>query len=260
MARRPRKLDADGMPRGRRELHILQLLPNFLTVGAICAGLTAIRFAYQGNIELAVGLIVLAAALDGIDGRIARLLKSESAIGAELDSLADFLNFGVAPALLLYSWALQDARSEGWFAVLVYAVCCVLRLARFNVDARNSLGPEDKRFFTGVPAPAGALLVLMPIYIAKLLPGTPVAPAFVVSMQMVLIGLLMISRLPTPSLKTTKIYAEHVKFVVIGFVTIVAALLTYPWATLAIAAWVYLAGLVLAWRTKRREETPLAGD
>jgi CDP-diacylglycerol--serine O-phosphatidyltransferase len=261
LVRRPRKTDPDAAPpREPREFNLLQLLPNFLTVGAICAGLTAIRFAIQGSFEMSVALIILAAALDGLDGRLARLLRSESAIGAELDSLADFLNFGVAPALFLYLWALQDARSEGWIAVLVYAVCCVMRLARFNVGAKASTGPEDKQFFTGVPAPAGALLVMLPFYIAKLMPDAAVAPAIVVVLQMVLVGLLMISRLPTPSLKATTFAAENVKFVVIGFVTFVAALLTYPWATLAFAAGFYLMSLVWAWRQRRRPPKPAPGD
>ncbi len=261
MVRRPRKTEgAERKPREPRELNLLQLLPNFLTVGAICAGLTAIRFAINGSFDMAVGLIILAAALDGIDGRLARLLRSESAIGAELDSLADFLNFGVAPALFLYLWALQEARSEGWVAVLVYAACCVLRLARFNVAAKKTDENVDKAYFTGVPAPAGALLVLLPYYIAKLTPEPSVAPGYVVAVQMLLVGLLMISRLPTPSLKTTTFAAENVKFVVVAFVAILAALLTYPWATLALAAGVYLVSLVWAWRQKRRIEQAPTGD
>ena len=247
MAKRPRQTP-------RHELPLLQLLPNFLTVGAICAGLTAIRFAFQGNYELAVALIVLAAAIDGIDGRIARLLKSESAIGAELDSLADFVNFGVAPGLILYLWALQDARSGGWIVVLLFAICCVLRLARFNVGLKAGNG--DGRFFTGVPAPAGALVVLLPLYISELMPTEPRFPPLAVGTYMVAIGLLMISRLPSPALKSVTVYPENAKFVVIGFVALGAALLTYPWATLVLLSLVYLLSLIWAWRAKRRLPTP----
>jgi CDP-diacylglycerol--serine O-phosphatidyltransferase len=153
------------------DLALIQLLPNALTITAICAGLSAIRFGVQGNYVLAVQLILLACVLDGLDGRLARLLRSSSPMGAELDSLADFLNFGVAPPLILYFWALQDMRSAAWISVLVYAVCCVVRLARFNVNdkaeaekAKNgdAVG-ESGSFFTGIPSPAGALLVLLPM-------------------------------------------------------------------------------------------------
>ena len=148
-------------PRSQKtELPLFQLVPNLITLAAICAGLTAIRFAFQGSIEYAVALIVLAAVLDGIDGRLARALKSESELGAELDSLADFLNFGVAPALTLYAWTLSEPRGAGWIAVLVYAICCVMRLARFNVSRSETTG--DSAYFEGFPSPAGAMLVMLP--------------------------------------------------------------------------------------------------
>ena len=115
-----------------RSMRPIQMLPNLMTLGAICAGLTSVRFAFDGNAGLSMSLIVLAAVLDGLDGTVARLLKSESEIGAELDSLADFVNFGVAPGLLLYLWALQSGRSAGWIAVLIFAICCAMRLARFS--------------------------------------------------------------------------------------------------------------------------------
>ena len=152
MARRP-----DDAP---RDLLVLKLLPNFVSILALCSGLTAIRYAIAGNFTLAVLLIGVAAALDGLDGRLARMLKSESAIGAELDSLCDFVNFGVTPALVLYLWGLRPETSLGWIAVLVYAVCCMLRLARFNVGSKVSVGEvAEKTSFNGVPSPAGALLV-----------------------------------------------------------------------------------------------------
>jgi CDP-diacylglycerol--serine O-phosphatidyltransferase len=148
----------------RVELPLTSLLPNLVTVAAICAGLTAIRFSLQHNYVVAVQLIIVAAVFDGLDGRLARMLKSETPLGAELDSLADFLNFGVAPGILLYVWAFAELRDEGWVAVVIYAVCCVLRLARFNVDSKAATEGAEKRFFTGVPAPAGAFLALLPIF------------------------------------------------------------------------------------------------
>lgn len=246
MARRPRKKE-------KREFPLLHLLPNFLTVGAICAGLTAIRFAFQGDTQTAVWLILLAAILDGLDGRVARLLKSESAIGAELDSLADFLNFGVAPSLTLYLWALQETRSEGWIAVLIYTICCVMRLARFNVGIKHPPESEEKKFFTGIPAPAGAMLVMLPFFLSKLIADdVAIAPIFV-GFYMIAIGLLMISRLPTPSLKSITIRAENARFVVLGFVALVAALMSYPWATLAFLDVAYLISLAWAWRACPRQ-------
>ncbi len=242
---------ADGGGDTRRELPLLQLLPNLLTIGAICAGLTAIRFALQGNFPLAVALIVLAAALDALDGRIARLLKSESAVGAELDSLADFVNFGVAPGLVLYLWALRDAPNLGWIAVLVFAICCVLRLARFNVGSRAADGPAEAEGFIGVPSPAGALLVLLPLHLAHLLPEAPQLPAAAVAGWMALVGLAMISRVPTPALKSARIYAENAPFVAVAFVILIAALLTYPWATLVALDLAYLGALAQAWQVSR---------
>lgn len=240
-----------GAPRSRRQLPLFRLLPNLLTFGAIVAGLTAIRFAVEGRFEVSVALIVLAAALDGIDGRLARMLGSESEIGAELDSLADFLNFGVAPALTLYFWGFAEARGVGWIAVLIYAICCVLRLARFNVDKRGE--PAERKespHFTGVPSPAGALLAMLPLYVSKLIPGTVSQAEVATGLWLVIVGLLMIARMKTPSLKAVKVYADTVKFVVVGFVVLVAALLTYPWVTLTVLSLAYL--VMLAWGYRRR--------
>jgi CDP-diacylglycerol--serine O-phosphatidyltransferase len=237
----------------RRKMNLWQLLPNFVTVAALIAGLTAVRFAAEGRFGFAVALIIAAAVLDGLDGRIARLLKSESAIGAELDSLCDFVNFGVAPALILYLWALQDMRSEGWIAALVYTVACLLRLARFNVGSR---APDyDGSSFQGVPSPAGAMLVLLPIFLANTLGIQPAAAAPIaapmIALWMVAVGALMVARFATPSFKRVTVYAEAVSFVVLGFVVLVAALLTYPWVTLALADITYL--VLLIWGLLQRK-------
>ncbi len=242
------------MPRNSRsELSVQQLLPNLVTVGALCAGLTAIRFMMQERLEIAVALIGLAAILDAADGRLARFLNSESRMGAELDSLVDFLNFGVAPGLLIYIWALHDTRNAGWIAVVIYIVCCVLRLARFNVESRieTDIVPPT-RFFTGVPAPAGALLVLMPLFAALASPTGPRAHDALIAIYTILIGGLMISRVPTFSFKATKIYADNARYVVVGFVVIVAALASFPWATLVAIDVLYLSSIVLSWRAARR--------
>ena len=157
------------------------LVPNIITLLALCAGLTAIRLTIEGRIELALGAIVFAAVLDGVDGRVARLIKGQSKFGAELDSLADFVNFGVVPALILYFWKLNEIANVGWIAVMVFAISVGLRLARFNATLDDPNKPAyAENFFTGVPAPAGALCVLLPIYLSLL--GAPALPATVIAL------------------------------------------------------------------------------
>lgn len=232
-------------PEAPRELLLLKLLPNLVSILALCAGLTSIRYGIAGNFTLAVLLIGVAAALDGLDGRLARMLKSESAIGAELDSLCDFVNFGVTPALILYMWGLRPETSLGWIAVLVYAVCCMLRLARFNVGSRVPVGEAaEKSSFIGVPSPAGALLVLSPLYLSFASDRALHLPPVIVAAWMVGIGALMISRVRTPSLKRLTIATDYARYVLVGAVIVVAALLTYPWVTLLVLCLAYLAGVI----------------
>ena len=231
-------------PKPRSELQLAQLLPNLMTISAMCSGLTGIRFAINGQFEGAVALILLAAVLDGLDGRLARLLRSESEIGAELDSLVDFVNFGVAPGLIIYQWGLHGLQSGGWIATLIYASCCLLRLARFNIGNRPSPEKPVATHFTGVPAPAGAMLALLPTYVAFMEPDAPHLPPAVLALYLVLIGGLMISRIPTPSFKTVTFYAENVRYVIVGFVGLVAALLSFPWETMVVISLGYV--LILA--------------
>jgi len=227
-----------------RKLPIWTLLPNVMTVGAICAGLTAIRFAFQGNFEIAVQLILLACVLDGLDGRVARMMKSESKMGAELDSLADFANFGMAPGLMLYAWALQDASGYAWIAVLFYAVCCVLRLARFNVGNKSDQETGNADFFVGVPSPLGALLVLLPMFLSFLWWDSLADYDVLIALYMVAIGLLLVSRIPTYSFKKTTVYSSNIKFILIGFAASVAVLLTYPWLSLVIIDFAYFGVMI----------------
>ncbi|WP_241524002.1 CDP-diacylglycerol--serine O-phosphatidyltransferase [Oceaniglobus indicus] len=239
----------------KSEMLIVQLLPNLLTLAAIAAGLSAIRFGIEGNFERAVRLILLAGVLDGLDGRVARMLKSESEIGAELDSLADFVNFGVAPVLLVYLWGLAELRNEGWIALLIFAVCCVIRLARFNVGSRSGAddGPSD--FFVGVPAPAGAVLVMLPMYLFftfEVAPDDPL-PELAISAWIVAVGLLMVSRIPTYSIKKTTIARERARYLMIAVIGFIAALLTYTWVTLSVVTLAYLVSIPFSARAARRE-------
>ncbi len=225
-------------PRPRR-MSVLGLLPNMMTVGALCAGVTAIRFAFEGRFGAALLLIFLAAILDGLDGRLARILRSESQIGAELDSLCDFVNFGVAPGLILWLWALQDMKAAGWIAVLIYIVSCLLRLARFNVGHRAIDASAEKSGFQGVPSPAGALLAFLPMFVAYAVETGPIAGPLV-ALWMAAVGALMIGRFRTPSFKKLTFEAQYVRYVVVGFAALLAALLAYPWATLAALDVIYL--------------------
>ncbi|QUS36177.1 CDP-diacylglycerol--serine O-phosphatidyltransferase [Falsirhodobacter algicola] len=244
------------MPESRsRRLTFLQLLPNIMTLGAICAGITSIRFATEGRVDQAIALIILAAILDGLDGRVARMLRSESPIGAELDSLADFVNFGVATGLLVYFPLLHGESRLGWVAVLIYAVCCVMRLARFNVGVKTPDAGAAPGYFTGVPSPAGALLALLPIALDRALVGIEVAPALV-ALWLVVVGLLLVSRIPTPSLKQLRIPREKSRYVVICAIGCIALVFTWPWEALLAADLAYLGVILWAIRTRARHEKP----
>ncbi|WP_138470942.1 CDP-diacylglycerol--serine O-phosphatidyltransferase [Poseidonocella sp. HB161398] len=235
----------------RQAFSLILLLPNMLTVTAICAGLTAIRAGVHGNYELAVQLIIVASILDGLDGRLARALGSASKIGAELDSLADFVNFGVATPLTLYFWALQDFRGIGWIAVLVFSICCVFRLARFNVGSKTG-GGLGGAYFEGVPSPAGAMVVMLPLYVSFAFADGPVVPPLVISLHMIVMGLLMISSLPTWSFKTTRISRGNVKYVLVGMAAFGAALATFAWQMLILASLAYIATVIWAWVNRKR--------
>lgn len=234
-----------------RDIPLRAIFPNLLTLLAICSGLTSIRFAIEGRIELAVAAIIFAGILDGIDGRVARFLKSTSRFGAEMDSLADFVNFGVAPAMLLYFTLLHEARSIGWIAALIYASCACLRLARFNVMLDNPNAPDWlTRFFTGVPAPAGAVVALLPVYLMLMGIEKTEGFAWLATGFTLISGFFMVSNVPTFSGKniTTKIRRDFVLPVMILAVFMAALLFSYPWTMLTIAALLYLASIPFSMR------------
>jgi CDP-diacylglycerol--serine O-phosphatidyltransferase len=235
-----------------RPIPVRMLVPNVITLLAICAGLTAIRLSTEGRMELAVAAIVFAAILDGIDGRVARMIKGQSKFGAELDSLADFVNFGVAPGLILYFWQLHDLNNVGWIAAMIFAISGGLRLARFNATMDDPNKPAfAANFFTGVPAPAGAITVLLPIYLAFV--GSPQPPAVLTALYTLLIAILMVSRLPVFSGKTTRmrVAPEMVLPVFVSVVFFIALLISYPWYILSIGSVCYLLSLPVGWRSYR---------
>ena len=236
-----------------RSLPINHLLPNVLTVLALCAGMTSMRFALQERWEPAVLAIVVAGVLDGLDGRIARLLHGATRFGAELDSLSDFIAFGVAPALLLYLWSSAELGGFGWIAALGYATCAALRLARFNVALDDTERPAwSGHFFTGVAAPAAAGLVLLPLMLSFTLGDLPWRSPILVTAWLFCVGWLMVSRVPTWSLKRVRVRREHILalLLLVGFAA--AMTVSYPWLLLPAVGVFYLASMPFSIRAHHR--------
>ena len=243
------KASEDEVPSSRpnRGLTLRAVLPNAITAAALCSGLTGIRFAINGNWEMALFAIILAGVLDGIDGRIARLLHAQSRFGAELDSLADSLSFGMAPALVMFLWTLQDLPRFGWFASLAFAICCALRLARFNAQIDVEEQPHKSvGFLTGVPAPLGAGLAFLPMYLWIASGEEIFRNPLLVAVWLVAIAALMISNLATMSWTSIR-PRRNIRLEAIALAGLVfAALLTEPWWTLVGLCFVYLALMPLA--------------
>ncbi|MGH3451122.1 MAG: CDP-diacylglycerol--serine O-phosphatidyltransferase [Haloechinothrix sp.] len=224
----------------------VRLLPNAITVLALCAGLSSVQFALLGNYQVSVVLVVAAAVLDSLDGRIARLLDATSKMGAELDSLSDAVSFGVAPALVLVVWQSEGDRF-GWIAALVFAVCMVLRLARFNTLLDDTESPPyTNEFFVGVPAPAGGLLALLPIIVSEQFGSGWWSQPVVVWIWIIAVAALLISRIPTLSLKAVRVPAKAVAPLLVGVGLLAAAVIQYPLIVLAMALLCYLAHLPYA--------------
>lgn len=241
-------------PHGRggppiREIPLRLVMPNLITVLAICAGLTGIRLAFEHRFEVAVGMVLIAAFLDGIDGRVARFFKASSRFGAQLDSLADIVNFGVAPALVLYAFLLDRAGPPGWIAALLFVIACGLRLARFNVLDEDPDRPAwQAEYFVGVPAPVGAMIVLLPAYLGFMGVETERPLVYSSCVFTVIVAMLMISRLPVHSGKTIgkRISADKVVPVLFGIVAYALFLFIYPWETLIVTCVGYLAFLPMS--------------
>jgi CDP-diacylglycerol--serine O-phosphatidyltransferase len=228
-----------------------RMIPNIITVCALAAGLTAVRFAIGGEWKFAVIAILTAGVLDALDGRMARLLKSTSEFGAQLDSLSDVIAFGVAPAFVVYLWVLQGSGDYGWVAALFFTVCCALRLARFNI-ATGSLPPYAYNYFTGIPAPAGGCMATLPIVLSFQFGVGVVDQPLLVGGWLVLVAGFMVSRLPSFSFKKLKVPHGYVLPVLAGVGLVVAALVTRPWFTLSGIAFLYIASIPFAiWSYKK---------
>ncbi|HUC68659.1 MAG TPA: CDP-diacylglycerol--serine O-phosphatidyltransferase [Stellaceae bacterium] len=246
--RRPRRIRV----RPITSLSLNRLIPNILTLLALCAGMTAIRLALTGKYQSAAAAIIIAGVLDGIDGRIARLLKVTSPFGAQLDSLSDFVSFGVAPAVLLYLWTMSQLASLGWALVLLFGVCCALRLARFNTQLGAELPPYAYNFFTGVPAPAGAGLVMIPMFVSFEFELTFFRSPYVNGLVLAGVAALMVSRIPTFSFKRFRVPAEWVLPMLLVIGGLAAFLTTEPWGTLLVIGILYLGSIPVSIRSYRK--------
>jgi CDP-diacylglycerol---serine O-phosphatidyltransferase len=248
--------------KGLRAISLRVLAPNMVTLFALCAGLTSIRLAIEGRLELAMMAVLVAAILDGLDGRLARLLRGATRFGAELDSLSDFVNFGVAPALILYFWGLAPLKSLGWLVVLVFAMAAALRLARFNTMALDDNKPAWMAdFFTGVPAPAGALLALAPVYASFIGVDLRGLPSFLF-LYTALIAALMVSTLPTFSGKRLghRIPRDKVVVLLLGAGLFAALFVIHTWEILLGMAVFYLALLPVSFRSYNKAKAVHASE
>lgn len=247
----------NGVDQGPRRIPFRAMIPNAITTLALCFGLTGVSLAIRGEWDRALGAIILAAVLDGLDGRIARLLRAQSKFGAELDSLADNISFGTAPALILFLWSLKNEPRFGWMAALALAVCCALRLARFNARLDAAEQPHKSvGFNTGVPAPAGAGLAFVPIYLWLITRNDIFRQWQLVLVWTIFIAALMISSLPTYSWASIRIRPSWRLFALAGVALLGAALVLAPWMTLLAVAALYLVmipvGLASYARVRRR--------
>jgi CDP-diacylglycerol--serine O-phosphatidyltransferase len=225
------------------------MVPNVLTLLALCAGMTSIRFAISGDFEAACYAIIAAGIFDGLDGRMARLLKVTSRFGAELDSLSDFVSFGVAPAAVLYLWTMAQLHSIGWAIVLFFAVCCALRLARFNTQlTAEPPPPYAANFFIGAPAPAGAGLLLVPLFVSFEWGDWIARSPYLNAVWISAVALLMISTVPTVSIKRVRIPHHHVVPSLLGIGVMAGLFMTAPWPTLTFVGAVYIGSIPLTIR------------
>ncbi len=241
-----------------RQLPINALAPNILTMLALCSGLTSMRFSLLERWELAVAAIMVAAVFDAIDGRLARFLKGVTKFGAELDSLSDFISFGVAPVMLLYLWSLDGIGNVGWFAVLIFSAACALRLARFNTSLEDPGRPAwAGDFFVGVPAPMGAIVVLLPVVLGLETQAAAFASPWLTGPWTLAVAYLLVSRIPTFSFKRVRVRRDLVGFVLLVIGLGAAVLALEPWLTLAAVAVGYLGTIPFSVQAERRQRAAM---
>jgi CDP-diacylglycerol---serine O-phosphatidyltransferase len=236
----------------RREQPLSRLIPNMITLAAMCCGLSALRFAMDARWELSVSLLLAAAVLDAMDGRVARLLGATSTFGAQLDSLSDVICFGVVPAMLMYMWTLHDIRGVGWAVTLFFAICTALRLARFNSALfEKPTFDWQKKFFVGVPSPAGGLLCLLPLVLSELLDISVTLPTLIVAIYVVCVGALMVSKTPTFAGKHIRIPHDYIMPFMSGGAFLVVLLIIEPWLMMSLLGLAYLVSIYFSVRMYR---------
>jgi CDP-diacylglycerol--serine O-phosphatidyltransferase len=244
--RRARQIVAARLER-LEDLSIGKLVPSTITLMALCSGVTAIRFGLGGDWTTAVTFVIAAMILDMLDGRAARMLGADSRFGAQLDSLADLVSFGVAPAIIMYMWTLQDMGNAGWIAALIFCACAAIRLARFNVESvRDEGATKGNPYFTGLPTPAAACMMLLPMLLSFEWSDPVVRAPWVSGIFIAITSVLMVSRVPTPSIKYMKLQRQHRYLAGLAFAIVAGLLIAWPWATLTIGLMIYVASIPFA--------------
>jgi len=229
------------------DLSIGKLVPSTLTLLALCSGVTAIRFGLNDDWTTAVTFVICAMLLDMLDGRAARMLGADSRFGAQLDSLADLVSFGVAPGVIMYMWSLNEMGNSGWIAALIFCACAAIRLARFNVESvRDEGATKGNPYFTGLPTPAAACMMLLPLLVSFQWNGELVREPWVSGIFIAVTSVLMVSRVPTPSIKYMKLQRQHRVLAVIACTILAGLLIAWPWATLTIGLLIYVASIPFA--------------
>ncbi|MFO1247110.1 MAG: CDP-diacylglycerol--serine O-phosphatidyltransferase [Alphaproteobacteria bacterium] len=229
------------------DLSIGKLIPSSITLLALCCGVTAIRFGLHEEWTTAVAFVIAAMILDMLDGRAARMLGADSRFGAQLDSLADLVSFGVAPGVIMYMWSLSKMGNAGWIASLIFCACAAIRLARFNVESvRDEGATKGNPYFTGLPTPAAACMMLLPLLVSFQFSDPLVREPWVSGIFIAITSVLMVSRLPTPSIKYMKLQRQHRVLAAIAFAGLAALLIAWPWGTMTVGLLIYVATIPFA--------------
>jgi CDP-diacylglycerol--serine O-phosphatidyltransferase len=229
------------------DLSIGKLVPSTITLLALCSGVTAIRFGLADDWTTAVAFVIAAMILDMLDGRAARMLGADSRFGAQLDSLADLVSFGVAPSVIMYMWSLKDMGNAGWIAALIFCACAAIRLARFNVESvRDEGATKGNPYFTGLPTPAAACMMLLPLLISFQWNDPLVRQPWISGVVIAITSVLMVSRLPTPSIKYMKLQRQHRAMAAVFFLSLAALLIAWPWGTMTVGLLIYVASIPFA--------------
>jgi CDP-diacylglycerol--serine O-phosphatidyltransferase len=244
--KRARRIVAARLER-LEDLSIGKLVPSSITLMALGCGVTAIRFGLADQWATAVSFVIASMILDMLDGRAARMLGADSRFGAQLDSLADLVSFGVAPGIIMYMWSLSKMGNAGWIAALIFCACAAIRLARFNVESvRDEGATKGNPYFTGLPTPAAACMMLLPLLISFQFSDPLVREPWVSGIFIAITSVLMVSRLPTPSIKYMKLQRQHRVLAAIAFTALAALLIAWPWGTMTVGLLIYVASIPFA--------------